>query len=496
MKTLTGYSDHISLYPGETISFFVSSANGAPYQARVIRIINGDLNPKGPGYRDEPIASDIERSYDGFHQPIRAGSYAVVPTLGAIDELSSFTVQVLIWPTTPMKCEQTLVACWKGRSGFQLRIDQDGSAGLKVGDGRSERVVSTGKALLARCWYSVSGSYDSRTGTLTVSQSRLDTGSLDHDQGEESSSNPMQSRGYDPARGAPLTLAALLTASAHEDGDATNFYNGKLESPRLFSDVLDSAARRSSIEDIKARKDLVAAWDFSLDIYGEAVRDISRHALHGQTVHMPTRAMTGHNWTGEEMCWERRPDHYAAIHFHDDDVYDAGWTKSFDWRVPEGLRSGVYCAHIFNDAGEEFIPFVVRPARGGACKPLVFLLPTASYMAYANERLGIDHDEVESLEGKLTIFYEQDLFLAEHREYGNSLYGHHSDGSGSAYSSRLRPILNMRPKVQSYMGGTGSAIWQFNADTHILDFLEAKGLEFDVVTDEDLDREGVSVLEG
>jgi N,N-dimethylformamidase len=61
----------------------------------------------------------------------------------------------------------------------------------------------------------------------------------------------------------------------------------------------------------------------------------------------------------------------------------------------------------------------------------------------------------------------------------------HGDGSGVSHSSRLRPILNMRPK---------SDLWQFNADTHIVDWLAAKGIDYDIITDEDLHHEGLDCL--
>src|ERR671938_111065 len=40
----------------------------------------------------------------------------------------------------------------------------------------------------------------------------------------------------------------------------------------------------------------------------------------------------------------------------------------------------------------------------------------------------------------------------------------------------------------------GSSLWQFNADTHITDWLEAMGYEFDVITDEDLHYQGFELL--
>ncbi len=69
-----------------------------------------------------------------------------------------------------------------------------------------------------------------------------------------------------------------------------------------------------------------------------------------------------------------------------------------------------------------------------------------------------------------------------------SLYSHHSDGTGFTYSSRLRPITNMRPKLATRNP------WQFMADTHLLDWLETKGFTVDIITDHDLNAEGAALL--
>ena len=63
--------------------------------------------------------------------------------------------------------------------------------------------------------------------------------------------------------------------------------------------------------------------------------------LHGQTVNMPARGMKGYNWTGRTMNWQDAPEQYGAIHFHDDDVYDAGWEADFHLTVPANLKSGL-----------------------------------------------------------------------------------------------------------------------------------------------------------
>ena len=52
MKQIMGYSDKISVRPGETIKFMVSCEKRASYKARIVQIIHGDTNPEGPGYKE------------------------------------------------------------------------------------------------------------------------------------------------------------------------------------------------------------------------------------------------------------------------------------------------------------------------------------------------------------------------------------------------------------------------------------------------------------
>ena len=195
--------------------------------------------------------------------------------------------------------------------------------------------------------------------------------------------------------------------------------------------------------------------------------------------------MKGWNWDGSEFNWTRKPEHYSAIHFHDDDLYDCGWETDFALDVPPKLESGIYCAKLTRDAHEDYCPFVVSPPVGQARAPLALLLPTASYWAYADRHSEIEWRERENVTGYWAAVDPSALYLHEHPELGCSLYDEHSDGSGVCYSSRLRPILNMQPKEK---------LWQFAADTHITDWLEAKGIAYDVITEDDLDVHGYELL--
>src|SRR5690606_9086164 len=115
--------------------------------------------------------------------------------------------------------------------------------------------------------------------------------------------------------------------------------------------------------------------------------DCSSSANHGRVVNMPTRACTGHNWSGDTADFRHAPDEYGAIHFHDDDLSDAKWETDFELTVPQDWKSGVYAIHLQTSGFEDYVPFFVRPAAGSARAQIALLMPTLTYMAYANEHM-------------------------------------------------------------------------------------------------------------
>ena len=481
MVSILGYSDRMSAAPGQIIRFMVSCEDGAPsYEARIVRLLCTDDHPDGPGRRERDVESPLERSYPGRRQPIRMGSCVVVPANAVLDGLESFTVQVLIRPTTPAHGRQGLVTRWCNarQRGFGLVLDGGGAA-LVLGRGVGEpALVATGRPLTAGEWYRVSASYDAQEGIARVVQTPLSGDPLRTSAGE--AELPVGRAAFAPP-GGPLLFAAWSESPADAGLRTGGHYNGKLEAPRLASAALDEAEM--------ARLPVEAAsgvWDFSRDIDSEGITDLSPHALHGRTVNLPTRAVTGHNWCGESLSWRERPGHYGAIHFHDDDLADAGWEADFSFEVPEELESGVYAARLQSTGGEpDYVPFVVRPPAGRPAAPVAFLLSSATYTAYANTRLAISDplDEIER--GSLYELFEADLYLQEHPELGRSLYDTHFDGSPIVYSSRLRPVLNIRP---------GTRLWNFNSDMMVVEWLDSKGFAHDVITDEDVDRDGIALL--
>ena len=120
------------------------------------------------------------------------------------------------------------------------------------------------------------------------------------------------------------------------------------------------------------------------------------------------------------------------------------------------------------------------------------VLPTWTYLAYANWRTYAEY-EIERLGiyGEDRGIDERDRWLVEHPEFGRSLYDVHTDGSGVCYSSRLRPIVNLRP---DYYTPTTRGFRHFAQDLLLLDWLDRRGEHYAVVTDDEIDTHGAGLL--
>lgn len=494
-KRLIGYADRFSVAAGETIRFMVSS-EASEYTANTVRLIHGDENPDGPGYKEEAIETAADGRYAGRRQTVGSGSFVRVEGFPSMRDPESFTIQAWVYPTTPGKGEpQGLLTRWSEprESGYGLFLGESGDLTLWLGSGHgTSQKVRIGQPLRKSQWYFVACSYDATGRKVCVYQQPLSRWQAESPIVVEQTVEPRE-------LGEDENVAFLIGGGCEEPSDqgltAVRYpYNGKIDGPRVFRRALrveeiQSLATGEMPED--ADEILVAAWDFAADVSSPRVVDTSRSELHGVAVNTPTRAVTGHNWTGEETNHKNAAAEYAAIHFHEDDLEDAGWETDFELVVPEGLRSGAYAMRLSSEGGDEdHLPFFVRPRRGTATAPIAFLVPTMTYLAYANERLYWSQDPA-AFTGRAIPPEPEDVYLSEHPELGLSLYDVHADGSGCCYSSRLRPIPNMRPKYRKWKS---QAPRHFSADLYVVDWLEERGYRYDVITDEDLHAEGEDLL--
>lgn len=479
-RRILGYSDKFSVENGQSIEFKVSAQLPGRYQSTIKRIRSGDSTYVG--LKTTVVETPANGEYPARAQQIEAGSYIEASDAEGFN-LESFTLAAYVWPTTPTKGRQALLGTWDETTGrgYGLQLDETGALVLVVGDGNQRQEIATGVPLVARQWCLVATSFDVATGEAWVGQRPL----VRYARGD-TTAEQAATLGVKPGLAAGFRMAAWSEAGGRRK--VGGLYNGKVDSPLVARRALTVTERTALVADA-ALPDLgdalVADWGFSRDISTTQVTDTSRHGRHGKTVNLPTRAMKGWNWDGSEYNWTHKPEHYGAIHFHDDDLYDCEWDTDFTFTVPGDLPSGLYCAELTHGDHQDYVPFVVRPPRGNARADLALILPTASYWAYGNHHMSVEGPEWENVGGSFTVVGPTELFIHEHPEFGCSLYDEHSDGSGVCYSSRLRPLLYTRP---------GEVLWQLPADTHIIDWLEEKGIAFDVITEDDLEAEGDSLL--
>ncbi len=340
--TIRGYCDVPSAAPGETIRFFVSSDRPGEYRADIVRLVHGDTNPNGPGFKEELLETRVSGSYPARFQRTQFGSYVEIADRGALHPRAGLTVHAFVWPTTPTRGRQGIVSRWADdvKAGWALAIE-DGVLVFSVGDGSGtvSSVVSD-RPLFQEVWYSVTASYDPGDASLALRQesvvNRVNSVfgpivPLDSDTTVTATSAAV------PGDAAVPVIVAGLSESS--DGDRTWCiapFNGKIDAPKVYGRALDEteSARLAAGEPV-APGDLLARWDFAAGIGPsgiptDRVVDVSGNGIDGICVNQPDRGMTGWNWQGLEEHFVHAPEQYGAIWFHEDSLDDCRWDVDFE----------------------------------------------------------------------------------------------------------------------------------------------------------------------
>lgn len=396
-------------------------------------------------------------------------------------------MSIWLWPTTPsLGREQTIVG-WRDETeddGVVLVLSAEGEVCLRTG---ADGCIGTGLRLRRREWYYIAATFEDGRAELTVS--------------------PRVGFPGDPATGS-VTLSATPHASrasfvvgaSTRDGSYASHLNGKVEAPIVRAGRIPSEdASKFDPRDAN----VLLAWDFSQKQSSTRAIDSSTSGNDGRLHNCPTRAVTGRRWNGTSDRFLDAPEQYAAVWLHDDDLDDAEWEPDLELRIPSEWASAIYAFHLRandDDLLDDYVPFVVRPttARRSA---IAVLIPTLTYLAYANEHIWSRPQRLARLQLDLDEFlrtateYERRAFryIIDNRQH--SIYDDHSDGSGVAYSSRRRPVLNFRPKYNK-PALRFKHPHLLNCDLYLIDWLMECGFDFVCITDEDLHRSGRDLLEG
>lgn len=415
------------------------------------------------------------------------GSYAIVQNFDLETLQHGLNISLYF---QPYLCQaghtQTIISTLdhETKTGFAVILTPAGHVSFWIGTGQDIDVFETSFLPTPRRWVSLSLSLDRDSLQYTLTSMALFAEKpVSSAYGRET----LRSAVALAARSSLLFGAGYVSAPTKVSSvvHPTNFFNGRIDSPILRS--------------LGPEAEVLARYDFALKMSSDTIVDISGRGLHGTLVNAPTRAVQGYDWDGTYVDWTKASYGYGAIHFHEDDLDDAGWEADFSIRIPHAARSGAYAVEVeaVNGRARDSVTFFVRSnpetrAKVGAKVALVF--STFTYLAYANERMYDESKPSRMLapDPNFQIYKDEYFHKMERRiDLGLSTYDVHLDGSGVMYSSAKRPLLAMRP---------GHIHWalhrprEFSADLLMVGFLECHGIPYDTITDHDLHSQGVSCI--
>ncbi|MER8817122.1 N,N-dimethylformamidase beta subunit family domain-containing protein [Mesorhizobium sp. M0965] len=480
---ILAYADRTSVKTGESLGFAVSCLNLDSFDCDFVRLLGFDAGPEMPPFQPPVIPVPEAKRYPGSEKPIFAGSYVKVAGSHRFEDLASVTVCAYVMPTLiggqPRCIISTLAS--GGLGGIALRLEADGCLAAILGGPNEPRIYRVVGPLPLWLWSFIALSYNHQRRQLHIFVQSLASGTHD-----DVGANWLTVDDVDPPeRG---DGGVLIAAGLDENGIPCHHFNGKIERPRILAaalsiDELTVLASRRPTDPL--RWPCLADWNLLSEPASEMVRDESDFGHHGVCVNHPTRAVQGLLWESPTTDWRQAPEQYSAAHFHHDDIESPGWQEDLRLTVPTDWPSGCYAARLRGGDAEFFVPFFVRKS-ADAVGDVAFLAPTATYTAYVN--MVTQQQRIEYGLGCLGCFYTPlDLLATELPGLGKSLYDAHDDGSGRWIGSLRRPVLNMQP---------GGWLWNFQIDLCLLGWLARAAPDHQVLTDEDLDREGLAALDG
>ena len=442
---ITGYSDRLSTRPRETIRFMVSTDTNS------VELDLVQLHRGAPDLLETALGGNTIATIPGREQPLCPGSYGLVEDWAFPGgEDSPFTIGVWAFPTLLKPEPQSILAT---KDGLELGFVDHGVVYFRVG-GTELRLL---EGLPTHRWYHITVRHNESGLQLRVRTHATDLSGIDVDVQAEAKASLTSQK------------TALVIASC---GDQKNHFNGKLSDPCIFDRWLDDTDCESLANDVsgdKILKSALAAWDFSKDRSGKMLISIGKGSEDGVLVQLPVCNVTGPHWRGQCNNPSEQPRLYAAIHFHEDSLSDAGWEPGFEWTVPDDLSSGIYAAKLIAGDETDYLPFAVLPPKGTSTAEVAVLMPTFTYQAYANELW-----DVNGL---------------------NCLYDHYKDGSSVPLASHLLPMLNLLPREGFYRNTNGDAFSRnLSADLSLLYWLTRMNVAFDVLSDHHLHNEGAELL--
>lgn len=477
------YTDRLSYERGDRVTLHVDAPDDVA-RVSLHRLLD---SIGGPSSRDRDVVVDLP-PVRVRPQDTAVGSYLVgQPRPGASSSALQVTLGAFVWFGRCAADVQTVVDL---DSQVRLELRAGGVAVSVAGS-----VVAQTTELTTHSWYLVAATIDAGTATAWAIPVASSRGAILSD---ARAANPVS-----------VDLTGTVTVAAHssttpvriENGAiavARDHFTGKVESPFVGEGALDrealvGVARAGTRIEHMEGLELAAAWD--LAPWPDSPPGMVRGTADGQAdavlVNGPSRGVTGRTFTGRRLSFTDAPEEYAAIHFHSTDLLDAGWDPALTFELPKSLESGVYGVRVEVGDSVDTVPITVAPRSSDDRRDIVLVLPTFTYLAYANEEMYADSDP-DRLESIGMPVPAEEWARAGNRSFGLSLYDTHRDGSGVMFSTARRPIVNFRRGYASWIVGGGGR--NFSLDMAMVEWLDRRGIEVDVITDFELHERGSEYL--
>ena len=212
---LIGYSDRLSVRPGETISFKVSSENAANFTASLFRSYSSDPNPKGIGIFEENAEQFFPtKSFKSRKQNHYPGSYAISKDQILLPLNTSFKFSINFFNTLSKNNIQTLISV----NNLKLFLNEDGKITCEF----SDKVLTISKPIKIKNWYNLELDFNAQKNELFLKQTNIQNNLLEEE--VFLSCNPQHLK---PVNG------KVFLAARQDKNLVKDYFNGKLENPKI-----------------------------------------------------------------------------------------------------------------------------------------------------------------------------------------------------------------------------------------------------------------------
>ena len=220
---ILGYADKFSVMQNESIEFKVSCQNIKKYNAALLKIVQGDINDKGPGYKEIKLKDNLGGPFNAKYQKIPIGSYGIIRNKKIFHKLKSLSLSVFIFPTLLKKRRKQVILSRKNNSGFELFINNEDKIQFNINDYN----IKLKKKIFEKNWYFITAKYNSKNGSVYISEELVF---------KQNENNVINVNKKIIKKNIDFTNndCNFFIAANSNNGQIKNFYNGKIDSLKIY----------------------------------------------------------------------------------------------------------------------------------------------------------------------------------------------------------------------------------------------------------------------